>query len=282
MNDKVIKVYSESIAGVVAGNMNVATQNFKIDNIIYGTATRLNANYFVTAKHVVDHSCADNKEMRLLVPNYKNDVYETWQCKIIETFTDIDLALLQCDYELEIKTDKIPKNSVLSKFNFDLPDSNCKLNMFDNVASIGYPFGASFTTTGDLHFVARGYKGHIVANYKTFVGQLPLVQDDIWIYELSYSAPKGLSGGPLYVFLNNRTVLYGVVVANSYSELVSSLREKEESKETETETDHSYALIQQKEIVHTEYLSHGIAVDIHELLQKTVDGKTVRDLIVTA
>jgi len=97
--------------------------------------------------------------------------------------------------------------------------------------AIGYPYG--LLPAGEARqFVQRIFRGHAVST----PSQYELPADDgrpVRAYELSFQAPRGLSGAPLFVNLDEPSMppaVVGVVVGNSsQSMIVHSTRETDAS-----------------------------------------------------
>jgi len=105
-----------------------------------------------------------------------------------DVFDDIDLALLSC-----------PRiDAPVLSFEFEA------LPLFEEVQAVGFPFSLD---PERLIFVVRGFAGHVVARREHFrlKGQPPC-------YELSFIAPRGLSGAPLLARRNDRVLVAGVVI----------------------------------------------------------------------
>lgn len=97
--------------------------------------------------------------------------------------------------------------------------------MLADVQTAGFPYG--FDPSRHI-LTLRAYKGYIVSN-----GRFPRLPPIPRCYELSFQAPRGLSGGPLWSSEPVPT-LCGVVIGNQSTEmLVFSAREKL-SEQTET------------------------------------------------
>jgi hypothetical protein len=103
---------------------------------------------------------------------------------------------------------------------------------FDAVRCCGYAYG-HHVAGGRQSVVLRCFQGHVVADLNEF--ELPGTKGDIFpVYELSFPAPRGLSGSPL---LNSTgsVLVNGVIIGNSASEmLVYRSREVDQDAGTQT------------------------------------------------
>jgi hypothetical protein len=124
---------------------------------------------------------------------------------------------------------------------------------FGNVFALGYAYG--LYRAGDRTSVLqRGFRGHVVAQPIDF---LPIGYrgDPFHVYELSFAAPRGLSGSPLLTD-NTHPQALGVIIGNSQSRMRILEREEVEAG-ANTRT-----VIQE-----FESLSLGIAVHAREIMQ---------------
>lgn len=125
------------------------------------------------------------------------------------------------------------------------------LTGFDPVRCCGYPYGQHVAGVRQS-VVQRCFQGHVVADLYEF--ELPGSDADIFpAYELSFSAPRGLSGSPL---LSNagRVLINGVVIGNSDSQMLV-YRSKEVDKDVQATTI----------VERYESLTLGIAVPTHAI-----------------
>jgi len=110
------------------------------------------------------------------------------------------------------------------------------LPLLATVKSIGYPFGSTFVDN-QLFINPRAFQGHVVSSLSRYqpVGfeGAPFV-----VYELSFAAPRGLSGAPL-LFGEAPTVVRGLVIGNSQSEMrVHQSTERISEVESKTTVEH--------------------------------------------
>lgn len=130
-----------------------------------------------------------------------------------------------------------------------------EVSAFDELWALGYPYGL-LQAGGNQRLQIRCFRGHAVSNPSA----LELPTDGgrpARVYELSFQAPRGLSGGPLYVVLRENSVaVAGVIVGNSSQSMVVH---------SATEVDASAAVVTIVE--RHESLHLGIAVQASQLLE---------------
>jgi hypothetical protein len=121
-----------------------------------------------------------------------------------------------------------------------------ELPKLTNVLTLGYPYALDLE---NRVLNSRAYKGHVVSS--TSFRKLKAKPR---IYELSFQAPRGLSGAPLLA-IDNESKIVGCIIGNESSEmLVFSSRE---------------IITEDKESIVERYeaLQHGIAFQTESLLK---------------
>jgi hypothetical protein len=141
------------------------------------------------------------------------------------------------------------------------------LNPFELVRCCGYPYGLHVVEK-DKSVVQRAFQGYIVAALDEFK---PLIYQGkpFSAYELSFPAPRGLSGAPLLTSAGEPHVT-GIVIGNSKASMLVLETEEIERNSTEKKTLQVY-----------ESLSLGIAVqatDIYPAVSKLLGG-TIGDYL---
>jgi hypothetical protein len=119
------------------------------------------------------------------------ELLHVYRVKDWEEIKAIDLALIRCP---ELASEIV-----------HMPMSFEPLDVFDEVSAVGYPFSMDAERLVVVH---RGFAGHVVTRREMFhiPGQPPG-------YELSFRAPRGLSGAPLVArHADGGTYCHGVVV----------------------------------------------------------------------
>jgi len=213
-----------------------------------GTAFGIGPDVFVSASHVAKAALQYPVPcIGFLAQGPDSPEHRIWAKAPIEdaeTHDDLDLALLKCrgrPYAV-------------------LPWRVKRLNLLDPVISGGFPYGHD---PENLRLFSRMYSGHVSAHYPFL--EFKAKPD---VYELSFSAPRGLSGAPLMILVpGGSPEVVGYVFGNGKSSmLVASDAEvvREGNKETIVER--------------YESLSYGLAVssysvlDVHSNLLKTTIG----------
>ncbi|MBI4518410.1 MAG: trypsin-like peptidase domain-containing protein [Deltaproteobacteria bacterium] len=181
-----------------------------------------------------------------------------------------------------VDSEVLPCDVAIIQVEFDLPDSaswfqrpkwrQAALKPFDLVRALGFPY-AMRRIFGRSVPVQRGFQGHVVSHLQDFK---PMGWDDpgFPIYEVSFAAPRGLSGAPL---LNSDGEVSGIVIGNTETKMLVF-----ESEETMTEP------TGMTRVERYEALRLGIAVDAKfvlgaqsRLLQASIDvALRTRDLLV--
>jgi hypothetical protein len=231
-----------------------APGTFDTTKQILGTAFYLGSGFFITAGHV---ACVlqDQTRVPLLATPIPGESGPASASVIQEIeILDHDLAILR----LNVRTNPQVVEPVIPWFTGEV-------SPFDDLWAIGFPYG--LIPSGEFQqFQLRSFRGHAVGNPSGY--ELP--SDNMRpasVYELSFQAPRGLSGGPLIAGLPNReAILAGIVVGNSSQSMIVH---------TGTETDASG---QQKTIVERhESLHLGIAIQSSEALELNSDilGSTI-------
>ncbi len=178
---------------------------------VYGTSFALGQGYFLTAAHTL-RNAASRGTVAL--------GHRTTACQVIESeyFDDIDLALLRCTRL---------RDAPVFPVDFE------PLAWFAPVQACGYPLAVD---PQRLTLVIRAFRGTIVVRRELYgIPSLPAQPEG---YELSFSAPQGLSGAPLLNLRGAVPAVSGVIVANQRSEAEGDVTQ------------------------------FGIAVDIRELLRR--------------
>jgi hypothetical protein len=137
------------------------------------------------------------------------------------------------------------------------------LPIFFPVKTVGYPYGSSIIE-GTLHIMSRGFQGHIVSAPPKYL-PVGFKEPAFPVYELSFAAPRGLSGAPLFTG-ETPTVVRGLVIGNSESAMQVH-RSTERVSEGEITNVYEYF----------EYLHLGVAVQSQHLvtLRSRILGGTI-------
>jgi len=95
------------------------------------------------------------------------------------------------------------------------------------VVTIGYPYGICRDTENPL-IVARTFSGYVVAALPSFK-PLGSKLSPFPIYELSFGAPRGLSGAPVLSLAHGQLCVDAIIIGNSRSKMLILTEEVEET-----------------------------------------------------
>ena len=130
----------------------------------------------------------------------------------------------------------------------------------DPVWTLGFAFG-THTVGAQIRMLHRAFRGYIVSDPPEF--EIPQIGPRRFsAYELSFAAPRGLSGSPLLVGTGTHLPdigVTGIVVGNSESRMLVF-----SSKETESESKSSNTTIVER----YESLSLGIAIQVGSIISQ--------------
>jgi hypothetical protein len=159
--------------------------------VIYGTAFPVAPGYFATASHVLRDAAADGEPVLSLVEGAGAE-FKMYRITQAERVDAIDFALLEC-----------PSLAHLAPLPIDF---DRRLGMLRSASAVGFPVAVEAEY---VHAIARGFAGYVVCRRELYhlPGQPPG-------YELSFSAPQGLSGAPLISaeLSNGEPFCYGWIV----------------------------------------------------------------------
>lgn len=158
--------------------------------VIYGTAFPIAPGVFLSAGHVLRDASADGVPVLSRIPSPSGPrLFQPFRLQF-NIFTGIDLAVLKCEGLADI----VP-----------LPlDFDRTLTIGDEVSALGFPVAVDAEWVSVVH---RGFRGHVITRREFYHlnGQPPG-------YELSFPAPRGLSGAPLVSRITGYHECYGYVV----------------------------------------------------------------------
>lgn len=190
-----------------------------VPTLTAGTAFSIGGGFFLTAAHVMDVAtehpvCC----MGVIAPGDAFPGHKIWAkspITEIEHHREVDLAVFRCDGSPHMA----------------LPWLTHGANVLTPVICSGFPYAHDIENE---RLFTRAYSGSISASYQLFDLEAHPV-----VYELSFSAPRGLSGAPVLVrFPDKPPHVIGYVIKNGKSSmLVGSSTEviKEGGKETVVE-----------------------------------------------
>lgn len=178
--------------GVVAGDGRPGDALEVAKPVVYGTAFSVRSGIFLTAGHVLRDALKDAGPNGV-IGLFRKGPKEIESGPVVRTdyHPGIDLALLECPYFAWLPP---------------LPMAFGELNIFARVSAAGYPYAVDAER---LAFVPRGFAGTVVTRRELY--HLPSQPPG---YELSFPAPRGLSGAPLIVVNRQGTWCAGYVIEN--------------------------------------------------------------------
>lgn len=226
---------------------------FKLSGEIRGTCFSIGGNYMLTAGHVVSgFSCTGDYCAVVGLLNPSSGYFKGALLTDFEVFPH-DLGLLRVEFTA-------PES--VSWFHV-LKWVENQINPFDVVRCLGFAYGMH-SVEDNKTCVQRAFQGHIVSNLLRFK-PIGSKEAPFSVYEVSFSAPRGLSGAPL-LNAHGTLAIHGVVIGNSESRMLVF-----KSEERETNRD-GLATVEQYET-----LTLGIAVRADQVLQlhSQMLGKTI-------
>ena len=176
-----------------------------LEGDILGTCFAIGDNHFLTAAHVVRDFAGDRD--RLLVVGIYNPAGQFIGSEVVDSESfSLDIALLQL---------KHPSAGTVSHFQRFRWRSDT-LPLLADVQTVGYAYGMQPKAQGKT-ILHRAFKGYLVSSPREY---LPPSADMAFpAYELSFSAPRGLSGSPLFASTVPSHIC-GVVIGNSESKML--------------------------------------------------------------
>ena len=163
--------------------------NSMLTRQVLGTCFSVGGGFFLTAAHVLT-AALECERHGIGFPLEK--VWQVSPFLKTEIHEDIDIGIIQAE---------LPNYQSLN-WNI-LP-----LGMWASARTIGYPYALDLE---HIHLNVRAFTGHIVSEL-TFYGLSAKPR----IYELSFQAPRGLSGAPL---INELGEISGLVIGNKSTEM---------------------------------------------------------------
>jgi hypothetical protein len=159
--------------------------------LAYGTAFPVAPGVFLTAAHVIKDARVDGiPGLSVMKPGEQAFAHDIVEYELVDA---IDLAILRC-----------PSLSDLPRLemDFDRP-----LDMFMPAQAVGFPFAVDAEY---VRIVGRGFAGHVITRRELY--HLPAQPPG---YELSFFAPRGLSGAPVMSMGYRVPKVYGYIVQQS-------------------------------------------------------------------
>ena len=205
----------------------------------HGTAFPIGGSLFLTADHVPQE--VDAADLVLTIGAGRDGEWLAVKASIHTRWPEVDLAVLEADE---------PRLEPVDWTTTEVP-------IFEPVRTLGFPFGADQRHST---LSARGLVGHVAAGR-----QFPELTGTPEIYELTFAAPRGLSGAPL--FQHDGLWVCGCVIKNYTTEIAAIRSAEVHTGRGKVERFETY-----------EYLHLGIAVNSTTILGlKLSSGLAIRD-----
>ena len=238
----------------------VAGRVFSPSAEVAGTCFLLGGPFYLTAGHVAAQHEADGRRSTVGLLSSHDGNWHATKVVEIELLPD-DLAIIQ------LATNREPAPETELAF----PWLDAGVAPLSDVWTVGYAYGLH--TVRDRPMVLqRAFRGHIVADPAEF--EIPArPRDPFAAYELSFQAPRGLSGSPLLMGLGEHISdqsIVGVVVGNSSSQMLVFAEE-----------DVDVGAAQTTIVQHWEKLSLGLAVQGQSILGRHSQllGRSIREFL---
>jgi hypothetical protein len=233
---------------------------FSATGEVAGTCFLLGGPFYLTAGHVVTRRDDDDYRATVGFLKSRSDNWHAADVVDVELLPD-DLAIIQLATKGESAAD--------AELAFPWVDGT--LGPLTDVWTVGYAYGLH--TVRDRPMVLqRAFRGHIVADPAEF--EIPArSRDPFAAYELSFQAPRGLSGAPLLMgfgeHISDQSIV-GVVVGNSSSQMLVYAEEDVDVTGTRT------VIVQ-----HWERLNLGLAVQGQSILERHSQllGQSIREFL---
>jgi len=241
MNQNGISTYSISLP--IHRAKELPGDRYFVTGEIIGTCFSIGNDFMLTANHVIDALESLDIVGVVGIANPDDDFLKG--ARIVE------FERLACDVGVIKVTHVFPESA---KWVHTLPWNQATLSAFDEVKSLGYPYGLH-NIDEKKSIVQRAFQGHIVSALNEFK-PISYKGRPFAVYELSFQAPRGLSGSPL-IITRDTISISGMIIGNSKTSML--VLETEEIGESSSEK----IVIQQYES-----LSLGIAIQAKEIFQQ--------------
>jgi hypothetical protein len=207
---------------------------------ILGTCFGIGNVYLMTAAHVISELISSQSDSVVLLQNPETKVF--YIARVVDTETlDADVGIVQIN----------PREGNLWFARASW--SAQPLSEFERIRAVGYPYGLHVVGS-HTHIVQRGFEGHVVAHLREYL-PLGMTPPSFSAYELSFAAPRGLSGAPVWTPVANNLRVHGIVIGNNKSR-TSVLSGSEQWTDKDGQGNEKVTIIETYE-----WLTLGIAVD---------------------
>jgi hypothetical protein len=177
---------------------------YQIEGEVQGTAFAIGGSFMLTAGHVADAATTEGRHAVIALEG-PDGFFKA--AKVIEREDlDADVALLKVEFPVE------GSERWFHVFRW----RETPVEAFETVRCVGYAYGIH-NVDGRQSVVARGFQGEVVSRLREFK-PLAWPRDPFPVYELSFMAPRGLSGAPL-LNSHGHPLVYGMVIGNSQSRM---------------------------------------------------------------
>jgi len=245
-----------SIALPVFSAVPAPGEAYKIEGEVCGSAFALGDEYMLTARHVLLEASAGEHQMvvGLQAPDGFFKAARVVEAEPLHA----DIAILRVEFVVA------GSDKWFNRFKW----REAPVEPFEPVRVVGYGYGIH-RVDDRQSLVVRGFQGHVVSRLNEFK-PVGWTGPAFPAYELSFSAPRGLSGAPL---LNSQGTVFvhGVVIGNSESRMLVFRSEERVHEGTTATTVEQY-----------EALTLGIAVEASTVLaqRSALLGKSIREHLV--
>jgi hypothetical protein len=236
-----------------------ATRVFSATGEVAGTCFLLGGPFYLTAGHVVAKR-DDGYRPTVAFRKSEDDNWHAAEVVDVELLPD-DLAVIQ----LATKRDSAPESELA------FPWLDATVAPLTDVWTAGYAYGLH-AVRDQSRVLQRAFRGHVVADPREF--EIPArARDPFAAYELSFQAPRGLSGAPLLMgfgrHISDQSIV-GVVVGNSSSQMLVYAEEDIDVSGTQTNI-----------VQHWERLNLGLAVQGESILGRRSQllGRSLREFL---
>lgn len=226
-------VVNQVVSPVVIGHQRPGGE-FDIVGEVLGTAFSVGGGFLLTAAHVVHEFQARRDDVALVA----TPAGESWMASRVSQSEalDADIGVIECRKVGE----------TLPALSWDVQN----LDVLAPVRSFGSAYG-THVVDDERMIVARAFRGEVTCTLPRFK-PIGLDGPAFSVHELSFQAPRGLSGAPLLDGLSE--TVRGLVIGNSQTEMLLSF---------ETETDSDGLSVER-----VERLTLGVAVRARDVISR--------------
>ena len=196
---------SYSISFPVAAAQRIAGNAYLIQGAIRGTCFSIGGDFVLTAGHAVEDLLASPTHGAVVAFYGPPGRFVGAEVAEAEVF-DCDAAILRLDHVVPATREWF------QVFRW----TPAVLPLLTTVRSVGYAYGVQLAQ-GRHTIVHRAFQGTVVSSLSAY--ERPSGGDPITAYELSFAAPRGQSGAPLFVG-DSPSLVAGMILGNSESKML--------------------------------------------------------------